>query len=527
MTGSFNNKLLFAIVTIMKRNLLFTVLICATVYLPALAQHKNETPDPANLVITPEHPLRVEDSAMRDAVVKWSLKQLNNKNYKQIKAQPSSSYFPGKVKEGYSLISKTIEIDHKKIRDSLVPIVSRLRYSDPWSKIMYSTGLYAVPGQYIEVIIPKELVGKGLGVQIGCHSDELNQWMAAKEDWRRMPIIVKSQALKKEKTGLASPFGGLIYITISPKTPDLKVSVTIDHAITAPLYTLGKTTQQEWETQLKNNKAPWGELASDDIILTVPDSVLQTVSDPEKVMKLWDLIIGGEMDLAQIPKPFYRAQRLVIDEHIGGGFMHSGYPIMVHHSPVMHMYSEDIIANPLLLMQPSKGGANWGFFHEIGHNMQNIDWVFGGTTEVSCNFFSIYMFDRLMGGRDEAHPGISNKYTQQAMKTYFDAGANYEKWKDDPFLGLIMFRQLQEGFGWEAFKHFFRIYQALAAQDPEDKREQSDEEKRDLWVKTFSDVTGRDIAPFFEKWGIPISSGVKESLTKYPVWMPYNFPPVN
>lgn len=491
------------------------------------AQSQNNTVTPATVIITPEHPLRTSDSILRKEVSQWSEAQLKNDDYKKIKAHPSAAIFPGKVKEGYTFSNSTVPVKHLKISDALVPVVSRLNYSSPWRSNMYSTGLYAVPGEYIEIIIPQKLKDKGISVQIGCHTDKLNTWVAGKEDWRRMPIIVKTQELKKEKTRLASPFGGLIYITASPKMEDWNGDIKINHAVAAPLFQLGITTQQQWEEQLKNNKAPWGELASENIILTVPDSVLQQVHHPDSVMHLWDLIIGGEMELAQIPQPFYRAQRLVIDEHIGGGFMHSGYPIMVHHSPVRKMLSANIIANPQLLMQPSKGGANWGFFHEIGHNLQNLDWVFGGTTEVSCNFFSLYMFDRLMGGRDEAHSGVSNTNTQKAMKKYFAAGADYQKWRSDPFLALITFRQLQEGFGWEAFKTFFREYQSLAASDPSGNYAKTDQQKRDLWVSTFSKVTGRNMAPFFEKWGIPISAEVKKELGKYEGWMPYNFPPLN
>ncbi|WP_341838689.1 M60 family metallopeptidase [Chitinophaga pollutisoli] len=257
----------------------------------------------------------------------------------------------------------------------------------------------------------------------------------------------------------------------------------------------------------------------------MPDSVLRQVGDPDYVLKLWDLIVGGEMELAQIPQPFYRPQRMVIDEHIGGGFMHSGYPIMIHHSPSRNMLSADVIANPDRLMQGSKGGANWGFFHEIGHNMQNNDWVFGGTTEVSCNFFSLYMFDRLCGGRDNAHTGISNQETQKAMIQYFAAGPAYAKWQQNPFLGLIMFRQLQEAFGWETYKKFFREYQAMAVADPTGAYARGDQMKRDLWASTFSKVSGRNIAPFFEKWGIPISDDVEKELSALPGWMPFNFPP--
>ncbi len=505
---------------------LITFSICITM-INVYAQEKKDVVTPATVIIKPEDPLPAKDSLFRDAVSAWCEAQLKSEDYKKIKAHPSSAIFPGKVKDGYAFENRVVKIKHKKINDALLPIVSKLDYSSPWENTMYSTGLYAVPGQYVEIIIPAKLKNKGIVVQIGCHTDKLNQWVASKENWRRMPIIVKTQELKQVSTKLASPFGGLIYITASPRSDDWEQDITINHAVAAPLFKLGTTTQQDWEEQLKNNKAPWGELASDNIILTLPDSVIQKVQHPDDVMKLWNLIIGGEMDLAQISQPFYRAQRLVIDEHIGGGFMHSGYPIMVHHSPVKRMLSANIIANPELLMQPSKGGANWGFFHEIGHNMQNLDWVFGGTTEVSCNFFSLYMFDRLMGGRDEGHSAISNVYTEKAMKKYFQSGVNYEKWEKDPFLGLIMFRQLQEGFGWESFKTFFREYQSMAAKDTSGNYVATDQMKRDLWVKTFSKITGRNVAPFFETWGIPISAEAKKELDGLDKWMPYNFPPVN
>ncbi len=489
-------------------------------YTGTRAQLAEPAKDPATVIISPQNPLSKNDTTFRKAISNWCIAELDKTDYRTVKASPSAAIFPGEVKAGYRFTEKTVTIRHQTISETLVPIVSKLDYSGPWSNNLYSTGLYAVPGEYIEVVIPESLKAKGLKIQIGAHSDRLNWWVAGKEDWRRMPIIVKTQEVGPGTTRMATPFGGLIYVSFPPKNDSWEDQVVIKHAVAAPMYVLGKTTAEEWKTQLSDNKAPWGELATDNVILTLPDSVLQKVTDPEHTMKLWNLIIEGEMDLAQIPLPFYRAQRFVIDEHIGGGFMHSGYPMMVHHSPTKHMLSADVIANPDLLMKPSKGGANWGFFHEMGHNMQNMDWVFGGTTEVSNNLFSLYMFDRLLGGRDDAHSGVSNATTQKLMKQYFAEGPSYEKWKKDPFLGLISFRQLQEAFGWETFKSFFREYHSL----PFEGKKVKDQEKIDFFVRTFSQVAKRNIAPFFQTWAIPVSDEANETLKTLPVWMPYNFP---
>lgn len=477
--------------------------------------------DPATVLITPQHTLSKDDTVFRKQIADWSDKILRSSNYSKIKAQPSAAVFPGAPKAGYQFIDKTITIIHKKIADSLVGIVSTLGYSGYDHDVMYSTGLYAVAGKFIEVDVPKDV--KNAQVQIGAHTDRLNYWIAGTEDWRRMPIITKTQKLKPGINKLTSPFGGLVYINFGYKAKDITAEFAFKHVISSPYFLLGETSKQDWEKQLKENKAPWGELATNNIILTLPDSVLQTIKDPDKVMKLWDLIIRGEMDLAQISAPSYRAQRLVPDEQIGGGYMHSGYPIMIHHSPTKHLLSNEIMADPDLLMKPSNGGANWGFFHEIGHNLQNLNWVFGGTTEVSNNFFSLYMFDRLMGGRDGAHSAITGANTQKQMKEYFSEGANYEKWKSDAFLGLIMFRQMQEGFGWESFKSFFRVYKDLGPSIGK----LNDQQKIDLWVSTYSKVVKRNLAPFWLIWGIPVSAETQKELAVYPSWKPFNFPPEN
>ncbi|HEY5392303.1 MAG TPA: M60 family metallopeptidase, partial [Hanamia sp.] len=64
----------------------------------------------------------------------------------------------------------------------------------------------------------------------------------------------------------------------------------------------------------------------------------------------------------------------------------------------------------------------------------------------------------------------------------------------------------------------------MASKDPSGSYANTDQKKRDLWVSTFSKVTQRNIAPFFEKWGIPISDNVKSNLQNLTTWMPYNFP---
>lgn len=499
---------------------LLVVLCLAAGGSAAFSQATNQPECEADtLVISASKPLSLKEKDLRRAVFD-RCKEMLDAPAGKFGAHPAAVAFPGPVAKDAPRIASKVRVKHVPPASELMPLIKPLGYSSPMKPTMYSTGLYAAPGEVITVEIPDELLGRA-AVQIGCHSDNLNEWVAAKEDWRRMPLLVNHRKLEARRTQISNPFGGLIYITCAPTQAAWEVEVLISNAVMAPCFVLGRTADTEWKQMLETTGAPWGEMATENVIIMLPVSVLKRVSDPEKRMKMWDAIIGATMDLAQLPVPFYRAQRLVTDVHIGGGFMHSGYPIMVHHCPERGMSTEDFISDPARFAQPANGGPNWGFFHEIGHNMQNLDWVFDGTTEVSVNFFSMYCFDKVCGGRDAAHPGISNETTRKMLNRFFSQQADFGKWKQDPFLGLLTFRLIQNDFGWEVFKSTFKRYHVLA----DDERPKSDQEKRDRLVRYLSESAGRNFAPYFAAWGIPLTEKVRTDLSRFPEWMPYNFPP--
>lgn len=484
------------------------------------AQTNRDTINPADtLVISTAQPLAASASQLRQTVFHRCQEMLDAPAGK-FGAQPSARIFPGPVAPDTARISRSVHLQHVPPDAAMLRLLTPLDFSDPFAPTLYSTALYAAPGEVVSVTIPEALVGS-LEVQIGCHSDSLNEWVAAKEDWRRMPLLVNRTRLHAVCTRASNPFGGLIYISCPPTNAAWRADITISNAVPSPLFRLGLTTDDEWKTMVETTGAPWGELCTSNLILMLPTPVLKGIHDPTARMKIWDQVIGAEMDLAQLPVPFYRPQRLVTDVHMGGGFMHSGYPIMVHHCPEKGMSTEGFISDPAQFSLPANGGPNWGFFHEIGHNMQNQDWVFDGTTEVSVNLFSLYCFDKIAGGRDNAHDGVSNRGTQKMLHDYFSQRPELKKWKSDPFLALTTFRLIQNDFGWELFKRTFRRYQEL----PDQERPKSDAEKRDRLVRYLSEAAGRDFAPYFTLWGIPLSHGLKRDLIKYPEWLPYNFPP--
>jgi hypothetical protein len=367
----------------------------------------------------------------------------------------------------------------------------------------HSTGLYAAPGEVITVTVPANAAKKKLRVRIGAHKDEL--WHL--DSWKRFPEITRSFVIDAPVTKAACAFGGLVYIDV-PRNCDLgTIAVQISGAVPAPVYFHGRTTPEEWRATIRNHPAPWGEIVSSKVIVTLPSDVLRTLDDPKALMETWDRILDLVADLATIPRERERPERIVCDEQISAGYMHSGYPIMTWMDQPANFASREALIK-----------GHWGIFHELGHNHQVKDWTFEGTGEVTCNLFSFYIYDKLCGvkPRDYVH-GRGTVPVIELHKKYFATGKpSYERWMADPFTALCMYAQLQDAFGWEPYQKVFAEYRAL----PDGQRPKTEQERRDQWMMRFSKTVGKNLAPFFTRWGVPISDAAAKSVASLPAWMP-------
>lgn len=355
------------------------------------------------------------------------------------------------------------------------------------------TGLYADPMHPVQVTFPQ---GLNLGIRVGAHTDNL--WHL--DRWERFPEISREWRLTPNGS-YQNPFGGLIYITLD-KPLQAPVTIRISNAVRAPHFVLGKTSPQEWQRQLAIAPGPWAEVESDNIVVTVPRSSAEKIKDPTSAAKFWDRMANAVADLAQIPHWRGFKERFVADQQISAGYMHSGYPMMTW------LDVADLVVNGERL----QGEGSWGHYHEIGHNHQQGDWTFDGTGEVTNNLFTLYCFDKLNGER----PRDRQFSPDDCLKRFraYSKAPSFDKWKDDPFLALTMYAQLQNEFGWDAFKRVFKTYQNLKVHP------KNDSEKRDMWMTTFSTVVGKNLGPFFDKWHVPVSAAAKAQIAHLPGWMP-------
>ncbi|MBM3992339.1 MAG: hypothetical protein FJ298_15225 [Planctomycetes bacterium] len=434
----------------------------------------------AQLVATESRPMRRSETLPR-ALLGIQLEMLRRLPTSKVRAHESAADFPGDVEALPQVIA--LEID-----TSL----------GGW----HSTGAYARPGAKIELQLPSDALGRGFSLRIGCHTDTL--WHL--DEWKRVPEIALEVPALEKLTTAANPFGGPVYVVVPEGCTAGRLRVQMRGAIPAPRFLLGETTREAWLTVQRARPAPWAEIGSRKLVISVPSSAIRSLEDPEALMRFWDTILDAQAELVGISKDRPRPERFVADRQISAGYMHSGYPVMTH---------LDVIDSVVNLAQLQTGDGMWGFVHELGHNLQRGEWTFDGTGEVTNNVIGLYSLERCckLPEGERGHPGVNQP---PSLENYVANGAQFAQWQSDPFLALSMYVQVRDAFGWEPFRKAFASYSQLTI----DERPQNDDEKRDAWLVRLSDATGKDLGPFFEAWGVPTSEKARRMVERLPPWMP-------
>ncbi|XP_068131981.1 TRPM8 channel-associated factor homolog [Hyperolius riggenbachi] len=378
------------------------------------------------------------------------------------------------------------------------PVTVQIDATNPGGNAWRSTGLYLPPQKTAVLVFPVSALGEDLKVQVGCHSDNLN----AKKEFCRAPAVVRQKPVVEEKIVISNYWGGLVYVVVKANCKLGTIPVTVYGAQQAPTFINGQTTLSSWVDTIRNLPAPWAELITENIILTVPSDAIRTLDDPEALMSKWDGIMACIADLSSIPRKFLRPERFVADVQISAGWMHAGYPIMCHLQS----------AAALVDLEGMNKNGIWGPVHELGHNQQRSPWEFPpNTTEATCNLWSVYVHETLFNiPREKAHGDLRPTVREDRIKKYLQNGAKLEKWS--VWTALETFLQLQEAFGWEPFEQLFLEYQSM----PNVSHDKT--AKMNLYAETFSRIVNKNLSPFLKSWGWPIEESTSQKLSTLPEW---------
>ncbi|KAM9293354.1 LOW QUALITY PROTEIN: TRPM8 channel-associated factor 2-like [Morus bassanus] len=381
-----------------------------------------------------------------------------------------------------------------------------------WNEIMVAISkLAAIPTKFPS---PERIVtdvqisfGRYIAAQIGCHSHDLS----CAAELQRPPLAVKEFEVEKTTVEVSSLWGGLIYIIVPKESTLGQISVTIKEAVQAPFFKFGETDISAWQSMIHQHPAPWAELATENIILTVPAADVHHMDNPESLLSIWNKMMNAIARLAAIPATFPRPERMVADVQIShafpdrlptlsftfpAGWMHAGYPVLHHLESVTERVD----------VQSLQANGLWGTVHELGHNQLQSECEFPPlTTEATYSLWSVYVNEAVLGiPRDKAHNALALELRKKRIQDYIENGAQLKDW--EVFAALETCLWLQEAFGKEAFTEIFSEYQNIS-ELPDDNGS-----KINLWAETFSHLVKKNLTPFFKAWGWPIKETLSQQL---------------
>jgi hypothetical protein len=107
---------------------------------------------------------------------------------------------------------------------------------------------------------------------------------------------------------------------------------------------------------------------------------------------------------------------------------------------------------------------------------------------------------------------------RRAWKVYERHGNSGKRFEEagGAFPRLQFFALMWHEFGFEAFDAAFESMRAVPAAE----RPKNDMQERNLMLVHFSEATGRNLAPYFEAWGIEVLEESRAQVAHLAEWMP-------
>ncbi|MGL6041980.1 MAG: M60 family metallopeptidase, partial [Deefgea sp.] len=316
---------------------------------------------------------------------------------------------------------------------------------------------------------------------------------------------------------IVSNVKGAVYVAAfnQPTGGELKVEILSGGRV-MPRFVLGQHTPANWQAMLAAyGDAPYGELVGNRMMLTATmEKVKKHVDDPVALMILWDRIVGMANEQyglkagntsPHIPTP-HRFHYVELPPY--DGWMYSWQYRMAS-------ASADGAISPVLNSQTLRTGG-WGPWHELGHQYQMSTFTWTDQTEVTVNLTSAYV-QRALGqpSRYEVEGTWTNTFAYLKQGTR-DFGA-----QKDLFVRATMFWQLDLTFGPDFYAKLGANYRNL----PAVQRPSGDDAEKQMFIVETSRVSGYDLTPFFNAWGIPVSEATQTKLSSMalktltdPIW---------
>lgn len=331
----------------------------------------------------------------------------------------------------------------------------------------------------------------------------------------------EEQLTEGETAFVAAQSGPLFFRFTSPPGKDgarAQVEIQVEGGEPLPLYVDGTMSADDWSAELaEHDGAPFVQLIGERAMITLPAKVhaRDPVIDPEatfaainEVLRLQDELAGFDGSSAR-DRPTRLRQHYLVDFRASKKDRDSFY-----------MYATDgfigmLPDNTAELTDPAQLREKWAIWHETGHTHQQNSWTWEALGEINVNLFSLYVQESFglpstLAESEDGSPSRLDRIEEYLASGDIDllAEPGEDAWDgDEMFLRLVMFHQLKEVYGWEIFKDLHKHFRAHRLAD-----DAGDQDKADAFVVAMCALTGVDLRPFFETWGLRISSSANAEI---------------
>jgi len=342
------------------------------------------------------------------------------------------------------------------------------------------------------------------GLRKGYHATAVvgfRQMWGSEEQQQDVPLRNGDNALTADQTG---PLFIRFNAPDGAQDTSAKIDVTVSGGNILPLYVDGQTSAIAWQSQMKAYpRAPFLQLFSPHSMVTLTSGAYRRapIADPAETMHEIENVLALETTLAGFDDSGPKDRRSPLRQHY----------LVDYRSPpslddAYYMYA----SNQFIGMRPDNTGdltdparlrTQWAIWHETGHTLQQRSWTWDTLTEVDVNLFSLYVQEKMgqPNRLDVPEDGVTPR--ERAQRYLKDGPKDFVANDENYFERLVMFDDLRQVYGWDFYTRVFKYYRQHPLPDDADTKT-----KVDQFVIVFCKLSGNDLRPFFEKWGLRASA---------------------
>ncbi|MGJ8652438.1 MAG: M60 family metallopeptidase [Opitutaceae bacterium] len=416
----------------------------------------------------------------------------------------TSTYFPGKVAP-----PEDSSVTH--------PVRINASQHEAWGKPVSGnenparrpTGCYLAPGSIVEVHVPASMVDQGYSIRVGAQSWDLKK----KPIIKRLDRVSLVYPITEEKTWIANPLGGGIYIEVPYLANAGIVTVHIKNAVRSPFFSaksFHKTSLREWQEIERKHLGPWADFESEKFMMQVPTNWIYALDDPAKLMEDWDKAMDAVSEL--FGHPLIRPKTVLytqVDVTMRGSANFPGYP----QSNYPYKPSKDEKGNAKHWMVRGPEYADWTVFHEVGHSESFTK--FRGEVEAVVNLPHVAVMNKKFGYDLDTAFGSSVGGKKQLSLEHVAAmwmvtenfrngkQMNHSNRPGDEMKyqhrGYAKYVEIANLFGWEALEAFWKSVHEdyMKGIEYETNRDPTDNR-----ILRMSIAANADLTPLIHFWGI-------------------------